>query len=260
MALANHFLLAYLFFLLFGGWALLCWFASEYLSREEGNLRSRSTRRSRDYHRRRRLHATRKWGMAAVIVLSTCACLILVRSEDTAYELMQLRGILEPADDPIPPNQCSRGGSLPHDAVLLLTGDSSGNATWTDRFPHTVIAYNGKPILTLDRTESGTVEVSVTIFDKGGNLIASIDKGEFNLANHALLTHKPRPDKSTLVVFDEGGEKALYVRYLNKRAIEISGSMYLGGKKRPIDFPGSDFCIGNIGTDMNIVGPRQEEP
>jgi hypothetical protein len=98
----------------------------------------------------------------------------------------------------------------------------------------------------------GNIAVSLKILDKNSDLVTSIDRNEFNIANHALLTHKPRPDKSTLVVFDEQGNEALYVRYLNKSAIYIRGNMYLGGRRWNIDIPGQGTCFGGFGVDMQI--------
>jgi hypothetical protein len=133
---------------------------------------------------------------------------------------------------------------------------SKGDATWTNKFPQAVISYGDDPVLTLDRSEGGNIAVSLKVVDKSGDLVTSIDRNELNIANHALLTHKPRPDKSTLVVFDEGGNEALYVRYLNKKAIYIRGYMYLGGRRWVIDFPGENNCIGGFGVDMKIGKSR----
>lgn len=260
MVLADKFSPAYSFFVLFGAWSLLCWFASDYLTKEKRNLKSRAARRSRTYRKRRVQYTMRKWGMTIFILLVTGAGVFGAREVENSYDLMQLRGMLLPAGDPTPPNGCT-GGAAPKDGVVLLLGDS-GNGVWVNSFPATAIAYNWVPILTLDRNGAGDILVSVKVFDKHENLIASIDKNEFNVANHALWTHKPRPDKSTLIVFDESGEEVLYVRNLNDKAIVIRGSLYLGGAKRPIDWPGGskNTCMIGFRTAVDIDGPPQEIP
>ena len=259
MALGDKFLLAYFFFVVFGIWSLLCWFASDYLKKEKRKLESRAARRSNDYQKRQFRLTARKWGMTAFILITTALSLIGVWKQESSYDLMQLAGVLLPAGDPTPPNACT--GSVPKDGVVLLVGNS-GDATWVNRFPATAIAYNWNPVLTLDRNKAGDIEVSVKVFDRYGNLIASIDKNEFNVANHALWTHKPRPDKSTLVVFDESGEEALYVRNLNNKSIIIRGSMYLGGQKTAIDWSNRtrNVCMGGFRTAVEIDGPPQETP
>jgi len=251
MALANKFLLAYVFFLLFGGSGLLCWAASDYLAKERQKLRSRAARRSGEYEARLIRHGLTKWTMTAIIVAMTGICIFLTRAEENAYFLMQMRGVLIAGNYPTPWNVCSNRGFLPADGVVLLMG-SKGDATWTNKFPHTVISYGEDPVFTLDRIEDGNIAVSLKILDKNSDLVTSIDRNEFNIANHALLTHKPRPDKSTLVVFDEQGNEALYVRYLNKSAIYIRGNMYLGGRRWNIDIPGQGTCFGGFGVDMQI--------
>jgi hypothetical protein len=77
-----------------------------------------------------------------------------------------------------------------------------------------------------------------------------------------LLLHKPRPDKSTLVVFDEQGNEALYVRYLNRKTIEIRGYMFLGGLRWNIDFPDDNekFCAAGFGVDMKIDKQIRKSP
>jgi hypothetical protein len=250
MALAYKFLLAYLFFVLFGGSGLLCWAASDYLAKEKQKLRSRPLRRSGEYKTRLVRYEVTKWTMTTIIVAMTGICVFLTQAEESEYDLMQMRGVLIAGNYLTPSNSCNPD-LLPTDAVALLMG-SKGDATWTNKFPHTVIAYGDDPVLTLDRIEDGNIAVSLKVLDKSGDLVSSIDRNEFNIANHALLTHKPRPDKSTLVVFDEEGNEALYVRYLNKKAIYVRGYMYLGSQRWNIDIPGKNMCIGGFGVDMKI--------
>ena len=251
MVLANKFLFAYLFFVLFGGSGLLCWAASDHLAREKRKLRSRAVRRSGDYKTRLVRYGLTKWTMTGIIIATTGVCILLTRAEENVYDLMQMRGGLIAGNYPTPSNTCANSPFLPADAVALLIG-SNGDATWTNKFPHTVIAYGDDPVLTLDRVKDGNIAVSLKIVDRSGYLVTSIDRNEFNIANHALLTHKPRPDKSTLVVFDEEGNEALYVRYLNNKAIYIRGYMYLGGRRWNIDLPGENFCVAGFGIDMKI--------
>ncbi len=104
----------------------------------------------------------------------------------------------------------------------------------------------------VDRTTNGDIAISIEVRGADNKIIATIDKNWFNVTNRALATHKPRPDKSTLVVYDEEGNEVLNVRYLNPSGLRISGIMYYGGTR--IELPIRNLyeaCFGGSGTDFD---------
>lgn len=128
-------------------------------------------------------------------------------------------GWLVPADDPSPDTRCP----APPGGVTIYFGTS---VAWATKFPHTVIRYRGENEFVIDRDKNNRIAISVKVRDKNNNIVTSIEKNEFNITNRALPTHKPRPDESTLVAYDEEGDEALNVRYLNANAISISAILY----------------------------------
>src|SRR5581483_11053126 len=124
-----------------------------------------------------------------------------------------------------------------------------------NRFPHTVLRVNGRDVLVLDRNARGQIAITAEVRDLNGKIIATIDRNNFNLTQNALETHKPMPDKSTLVVYDEYGKRVLYVRYLNRHAIRIAAILFSNG--HPIDLPIQDsyngFCSKNNGGMVDFA-------
>jgi len=58
----------------------------------------------------------------------------------------ETHGVLVPADKPMPPNPCD--GFAPTNAFFIFLGNS---ASFTTRFPHTVIRIGNDNILTVDK-------------------------------------------------------------------------------------------------------------
>ena len=140
----------------------------------------------------------------------------ILRSEPNPKEREDdYSGVLVPANDPTP---LFDGQKLPTNCVVLLLGNSKSVTCW---FPHTVIQYQGKPVLTISRTPQGAA-VSGEFFGDNGNIVAVLETNRF-IINHLNYFVKERPDKSTLIVRDQKNIKVLNVRFLNPNAMELSG-------------------------------------
>jgi hypothetical protein len=124
-------------------------------------------------------------------------------------------GVLEPANDPMPP-PIAAWGPPPTNVVTLLIGNSVSVVYW---FPHTVIRCKGKPILTISKNEQGAT-VSGEFFGDNGNVVCVLENNRFiiNPSNYLIAD---RPDKSTLIVRDQKNIEVLNVRFLNPYAIRL---------------------------------------
>jgi hypothetical protein len=256
MALTNKFFLGYVFFILFGIWGIGCWFASDHLAKKQSNierLRKKATKPNAkaksvaDYRKAQKVNLIcYKFGVPIVLTALMLVCIAWVRSTQEEYELNLSNEWLFPANDKSPPSDCF----LSADDLILYVGR---NASISNKFPHTVIQYKGQGVLVIDRNEKKQAAVTVTAIGRDGKVIATIDRNHFNLTQNALQTHEPRPDKSTLLVYDEYDNQVLNVRYLNPQAIRISGMLYYGGQRIDMPIQGSyNNCTRVYGADFMI--------
>ena len=128
----------------------------------------------------------------------------------------ETHGVLVPADKPMPPNPCD--GLAPANAFFIFLGNS---ASFTIRFPHTVIRIGNDNILTVDK-KGDQISVSARVFSRDGRIVAAIKDNEFFI-NPNNYFRRERPDRHTLVVFDQMNQKVLDVEYLNSRGVRFLG-------------------------------------
>ncbi len=111
----------------------------------------------------------------------------------------------------------------PTDSTLIFLGSVE---TWWPASLSSVnlVSFNGQPLLTFNRI-GDALEITALVFDKEGKIIAKIEDGEFtvNQNNYFMVE---RPDAHTLRVIDQRNQSALFVHYLNRRAIYITGEFY----------------------------------
>lgn len=136
-------------------------------------------------------------------------------------ELMMTSGIITPDNQPTPPNPCQRL-SIPDNAILLLFGNS---ASFTTKVPHTVIQVANKPILVINKHDN-TMTLSGKFFSKDGRIIAELRDNKFvvNLNNYFRIV---RPNYHKLIVYDQEGNEALNVTFINPSVIKFLGRFYL---------------------------------
>jgi hypothetical protein len=142
------------------------------------------------------------------------------QTNQQAAQETETHGWLLPAKDPTPPNGCSRILTvLPHDELVLLMGGAGVHTARNDKF--TVLQVGGCSLLSMQRATEG-IAFDADIFNEDGKLVAHIEKNEFNLSS-GKYSYARRPDRSTLIVYDEQGQEALWVRYLNPTTVQIRG-------------------------------------
>jgi hypothetical protein len=150
-----------------------------------------------------------------------------------------LNGQLIPANEKTPPNACP---PVPSDGAIVMVGDlKAQNASVFSKFPHTIIVSERRgPVLVVDKTPSGSLALVLDLRSNDGKIIARIDKNGFVLNRNNYLEVKR--DKSSLIIIDEYGTEVLNIRYINSRAIAVSGK----GIGMPKGFERGCFYLGNI--------------
>ncbi len=154
------------------------------------------------------------FALVGTLALWLIAALIIVHKE-TPPET-ETHGVLVPANKPMPPNPCE--GLGPPDAFFIFLGNS---ASFTTRFPHTIIRIGSDNILTVDKKED-QISVSARVFSRDGRIVAAIKDNEFFI-NPNNYFRRERPDPHTLVVYDQMNQKVLDVEYLNSRGVRFLG-------------------------------------
>src|SRR3990172_385969 len=163
---------------------------------------------------------------------------IIKRQEKLAESLS---GELVPASDPIPPNGCR---NLKDDDVIILLGT---NAVVTKRFPHTILQINEQSVVSIDRTESGSLALLLDIRGNDNKIITRLNKSGF-VVNRNNTLQLIRPDKNTIIIEDEYGEEVLNARFLNPKAFRINGILNYKGRKIKLEIPMMrDNCFSHSG-------------
>jgi hypothetical protein len=158
-----------------------------------------------------------------------------------------LNGRLLPASDPMPPTNCVIAG----DNVAVFVGSSMG--TITNTFPHTIMEIAKHKVVSIDRSESGSLFLTVEMRDSANRIILRLNRNGFVLSS-AYDLRPLRPDKSTLIIEDATGNELLHARFLNPQAFSISGTVHYLQKSVPLQLfaPGSSICAYGSGIDISI--------
>lgn len=156
-----------------------------------------------------KFHAAAYPGLLILLGIALCAGL---KQWDSRQE-DEFSGILVPANDPTPASM-----QVPTNAVLLILGNSMSEVFW---FPHTVIMYKGKPILTISTNSQGAT-VSGDFFGDNNDIVATLENNRFTINRLNYFT-KERPDKSTLILKDQRNIQCLNVRFMNPHTIKLLG-------------------------------------
>lgn len=171
-------------------------------------------------------------------------------SVNEIHEQQELSGLLLPASEPTPDNVCSHGPfPIPGDALLILLGNS---ASFNSQFPHTIIRIKGEDVLTLSK-KGGEIGVNVKIFGKDGRIIAEIKDNEFSI-NPNNYFRKGRPDKSTLVIYDQEDKRVLDVRFVNPSTVRFLGVLNYPNLARPLIISQTEgpFAGGMCGAENKV--------
>lgn len=157
--------------------------------------------------------------IVTVVLIGICIILlILYKDLSPSTSSVETTGVLLPDSAQIPPNPCE---ALPPDAMALFLGNS---AVYTRQFPYTVFRVAGQDLLSIDKAKEAKegISVSAKIFSSDRRIVAEIIKNKFHI-NPNNYFRLERPDKHSLVVYDQQATKVLSVYYLNPTSIKLLG-------------------------------------
>jgi hypothetical protein len=181
--------------------------------------------------------------------------LALLTKEQELFQAQQeltqfLNGKLLPGNDPMPITQCT-SIAKPHDVVVSL--GTHGNTSLINNFPHTLVAIDMKPVVTVDRTQTGLLVLSVEMRDSENRIIARLDRNGF-IVNNRYTLYMLRPDKSSILLENEYGEDILKTRFMNPQSFSITGIIYYKGKSIALDPPNiTNLCSGYSDIDISYT-------
>jgi hypothetical protein len=175
----------------------------------------------------------------------------LIEAIRNNYRETEFHGLLIPSTEPTPPNPCK--DPPPKEALLLFLGKS---LMFAGRSPFPAITIANEPLLIIERTPDG-IFLTVTIRSQDGRVVAQVIKNEFHI-NPNNYYRMERPDRHTLAVFDQQGNPALSVKYLNPAAIKITGIFQAQGRPPVIVTEDQLILPGNNVFSSPCLGGRLE--
>jgi hypothetical protein len=165
-------------------------------------------------------------------------------------------GMLVPARMPNPPVPASCHAPIPDNALRVYLGDSLGYFVGPKI---TVVNIAGQPLLSIEKKDKG-MSINARIYSRDKRIVAEIRDNQFQI-NPNNYFHRERPNKHTLVVYDQEGEEVLNVDYLNPSAVQITGRFFYPNKApvmigaTSITIAGntiSQGCFGEVRTLISV--------
>jgi hypothetical protein len=133
----------------------------------------------------------------------------------------EIHGVLIPANDQSPPQPTNCIPSSSKDIISLYFGDS---LAWVTQSALDIIRIKKDSLLSVNKEGHG-IQISAKIFSEDRRIIAKIVNNEFYI-NPNNYFRRERPDKYTLIVYDQQDRMILYIRYLNSSAINNTLANY----------------------------------
>jgi hypothetical protein len=156
-------------------------------------------------------------------------------------------GLLTPGFGPNPelPTSAKDKLRISDSAVILALGNS---LAWSSKFPHTVLAQGGEPMIVIDKQETGA-SVSAKFFDRDGKIICELVHNQLYPGNLFRKEQSPH----SLTVYDMEAKKALQVEFINPRAFRILGDFYLRRGTRVV-ITQDEQLLGTMHLSGSVAG------
>jgi hypothetical protein len=144
-------------------------------------------------------------------------------------------------------------GRIPTNALKVYLGNSS--LGYTTKHEQVVFSIAGRDVLTIHKATDGSISVDAEIFGKDNRIIAGISKNAFHLnKGHSDYWRLERPSASTLIVYDQFGDKALFIDYLRPNVVKILGKFQYSGviilvSEDELTLNGRPWFVGGISGD-----------
>jgi hypothetical protein len=127
----------------------------------------------------------------------------------------QWEGLLVPATDKIDAERC---GSL-NTTLVVVAGK---NIFKCAQLPCNIIRTKNKELLWVSGKKNALL-VDARVLKADGTIIASVEKDKFYVNRNQTYRSPNRPDSSTIEVFDQKGNRVLWLRYANRSTLLIEG-------------------------------------
>ena len=162
-------------------------------------------------------------------------------------ESPETSGVILPGTKRLP----ERHAQIPKGAIALFLGNS---LAYTSSFPHTVIKVGGEQALVIDKNKGG-IAIYAKLFSEDGRIVAELKNNEFyvNPNNYFRIE---RPNQHALIVYDQSGQQALNVEFLNPSAIKLLGKFYFPSRP-PIIIEEEWMSYGGVKMSNNTFGENK---
>jgi hypothetical protein len=147
---------------------------------------------------------------------------------------------------------------LPENAMALYLGNSRLTAS-TDTFPWSPLqpqdrrARKEYPIVTIEMDTHGRIAIDIDVRSKDHKIIARITRNQFVINTNNILS-RSRPDRSTLIIYDQDGNEVLNIRYVNPHRIHLLGMFYVYGQDSPVVITENEQIMGAYGRVSSFCG------
>jgi hypothetical protein len=131
-------------------------------------------------------------------------------------------GVLSPGNEPTPSNGCDRA-PVPKDSILVIF--AGGNAIVASTFPQSLFLHrNQNAVQSLELGEKPNRDLFLVgaVRSEDGKVMAELSENGWMINRNTTLGIVE--DKHSLIVYDLYGKEALNIRYLNSRAISVTGT------------------------------------
>ncbi len=240
----GHFLLAYVVFAIAGIWAVCYWLCSDYLTTLRKQTRNSIAVQNAAYAAKaKRTYRYWKYGGCVIMLAATIASEFLNRRTQVEAYLAKLEGRLYPGSEKVPHDGCNPTGK--ELAVYL-----DNYAVAIEDFPQVLLTIHGVPVLAMDRSADGGINLTMTLTSEDGRVVVKMDKGEFVVNPNNILRMR-RPDTSHLIVDDQKGNEMLNIDYMNRQNLSIRARLYQGSTYYDLSklsfISGGGICFKNEG-------------
>lgn len=167
------------------------------------------------------------------------------------------RGVLVPAADKLA-DSCTKkiadSGQLMTSLPTAIIGVRAGsNEFQCTHLPCNIVRTNEHELLAIDG-KPGAITVEAKILDENGDIIVSIEKGQFYVNPNRTYRSPVRDNKSSLKVFDMKGNTVLEMRYANRHTLLVQQAIFHDGVHRMLKIEPARIHLEYSHHSGNIAG------
>jgi hypothetical protein len=213
------FVLAYFWLIVGLVFSLGRWLTSNQLQAKNPNTWN-SRRRKKAGPQDWKTYRRSMWGWTALIAVLFSTVIAVTKYGEYQMQLWDPHGWLYSASYPMP--DIHRCGLVPDNAMVVILGKQAVIAT---KFPKIVMRVDNEDFITVFK-KGDSVAISLDVLGVDQKIIARIEKNEITV-NPNNSFRRRRADLSSLQIEDQFGRQVFAARYLNQRALKVTGLLYL---------------------------------